>query len=178
MTKKNARTGLRAIIQTYAAFSVAAVLVWSCAGQPEWVSGMADQDQFYYGVGSAAMANTSIEMQASADRARADLAAQLETDIKRMAADYSRSVQNSRRESFTGFYENMSEQLSAVVISGAEIDRRGRGGDGNYYTRVKYPKQRAEEALTRAIEDEALKNAEFDKDRALQAMNEALQAKR
>lgn len=141
----------------------------ACASRPDWVSNPPTDG--YYGMGAAQMDNEARAWQAAANRARQDLAYQIRSTVQNMQIDYGNVTGTS---SSSDFFSSVSRQLSDLVITGAQVVKRGVGAKKTYYVLVSYPTDELRSAIISAAQGEVSKNAEFQADQALKAMDAEL----
>lgn len=119
------------------AFLIVAVLI-SCAttdtditklnrdGSPVWTTEIPKSKKFIYGVGSAKLADITNSQKLADSLARADIARQLETDIKDATTVYSNDDASS--------FETVTMQYTDLTVSDSEIIQRWTSKDGRVWS--------------------------------------------
>ncbi|MDR2537601.1 MAG: LPP20 family lipoprotein [Treponema sp.] len=153
--------------------SLFALSLIACASRPDWVSNPPTDG--YHGMGMAQMDNEARAWQAATNRARQDLAYQLRTSVENMQVDYGNVTGTSNG---ADFFSSVSRQLSDLVLSGAQVIKRGVGPNKTYYVLVSYPTEELRNAVISASQGEAARNTEFQAEQALKAMDTELAKKR
>jgi hypothetical protein len=153
--------------------SLFALSLIACVSHPDWVSNPPAEG--HHGIGLAQMDNAARAWQAAANRARQDLAYQLRTSVENMQVEYGNITGKSNS---ADFFSNVSRQLSNLVLSGARVIKRGVGPKKTYYVLVSYPTAEIRSAIISASQGEAARNAEFQAEQALKAMDAELAKQR
>jgi hypothetical protein len=145
--------------------------------RPEWVENPPQDEELIFGMGSAVSSNESRGWKLATNRARSEISYQLTTIVEGMQTDYQRQAGTDGAETGLEFFEDVNRQLTANVLSGAKVVKRGVGKDGKYYVLTSYPVSAVKDSIG-SMAETAAKKAEISANAALQAMDKALAAKR
>ncbi|MDR0377417.1 MAG: LPP20 family lipoprotein [Spirochaetaceae bacterium] len=180
----------KAICKTAAVVTAAAMvlMIAGCASapaasqqaapeRPDWVINPPEDEELIYGMGSAVSANESRGWKLAANRARLDISYQLTTIVEGMQIDYQLQAGNDDVETGQEFFQDISRQLTAHVLSGAKVVKRGDGNDGKYYVLTSYSVSAVRDSV-KSMAETAAKKAEISANAALQALDRALANKR
>jgi hypothetical protein len=130
-----------------------------------------------FGMGAANSTSESRGWRMAENRARSSISYQITAIVEGMQVDYTQQAGNDGAETSQNFFEDVGRQLTANVLNGARIERRGIGSNGTYYVLVSYSESAVREAGTEAIQAAARKS-QISAANALRAMDTALEAKR
>ena len=97
-----------------------------------------EDEELIYGMGSAVSSNESRGWKMAENRARTSISYQLTAIVEGMENDYQRQAGTDGDEVGQNFFEGVSRQLTASVLSGAKIVKRGVGSNGKYYALTSY----------------------------------------
>ncbi|MDR1636916.1 MAG: LPP20 family lipoprotein [Treponema sp.] len=145
--------------------------------RPDWVLNPPQDDEKLFGMGAANSTNESRGWKMAENRARNSISYQITAIVEGMQEDYTRQAGTDDAETSLNFFQDVGRQLTANVLNGARIEKRGIGSNGTYYVLVSYSESAIKDAGSAAIQA-AAKNAQISAENALQAMDAALAAKR
>jgi hypothetical protein len=145
--------------------------------RPDWVFNPPQDDEMFFGMGSANSTNESRGWKMAENRARNSISYQITAIVEGMQEDYTKQAGTDGAEISQNFFQDVGRQLTANVLNGARIERRGVGSNGTYYILVSYSESAVRDAGTAAIQT-AARNAQISAENALRAMDAALAAKR
>jgi hypothetical protein len=145
--------------------------------RPDWVLNPPEDEELIYGMGSAVSSNESRGWKIAENRARTSISYQITAIVEGMQEDYQKQAGIDDAEIGQNFFEDVSRQLTASVLSGARIAKRGTGGDGKYYVLASYSVSAVKNSVI-SMTETAAKKAEVSAKAALQAMDSAFAAKR
>jgi hypothetical protein len=94
-----------------------------------------------------------------------------------MQEDYTKQAGTDGAEAGLNFFQDVGRQLTANVLNGARIEKRGMGSNGTYYVMVSFSESAVRTAGSAAIQT-AARNAQISAENALRAMDAALASKR
>jgi hypothetical protein len=143
------------------------------AGVPSWYTNPPEDDDSFFGIGSAKMARADRSRSAAEHRARTSLAFQLEALVDAMETDYYSESGTIKDAAVAEMFEAVDRQLASAVLRGAKVKERSIGSDDTVYALVVYNQAEAESAVKGVIENAASKNARIKSDAALKAMDTA-----
>jgi hypothetical protein len=146
--------------------------------RPDWVLNPPQDDEMLFGLGSANSTNESRGWRMAENRARSSISYQITAIVDGMQTDYTRQAGNDGAEIGQNFFEDVGRQLTATVLNGARVEKRGIGGNGTYYMLVSYSESAVRNAGGAAIQQAAARNAQINAENALRAMDAAFAAKR
>jgi hypothetical protein len=146
-------------------------------GEPDWVLNPPQDDEKLFGIGTAKSTNESRGWKMAESNARNSISYQITTIVEGMQVNYTNQAGNDDAETGQNFFEDVGRQLTANVLNGARVDKRGRSSTGTYYVLVSYSESSLKSAASTVIQS-AAKNAQVNANLALQAMDKALAAKR
>jgi hypothetical protein len=183
MNKENCKTSATFIA------AVMALIIAGCAStapvssqpaapdRPDWVLNPPEDEELIYGMGSAVSSNESRGWKMAENRARTSISYQITAIVEGMQEDYQKQAGNDGNEIGQNFFADVSRQLTASVLSGAKIAKRGTGSGGKYYALTSYSVSAVKDSV-RSMTETAAKKAEISANAALQAMDKAFAAKR
>jgi hypothetical protein len=145
--------------------------------RPDWVLNPPQDDEKFFGMGAANSTNESRGWKMAENRARNSISYQITSIVEGMQVDYTTQAGTEDAEASLNFFQDVGRQLTANVLNGARIEKRGIGSNDTYYVLVSYSESAIREAGSAAIQA-AAKNAQISAENALQAMDTALTAKR
>jgi hypothetical protein len=173
-----------------AAALVAAVMILAGAGcgsapppmpaepeRPDWVLNPPEDEELIYGMGSAVSSNESRGWKMAENRARTSISYQITAIVEGMQNDYQQQAGTDGDEIGQNFFEDVSRQLTASILSGAKVAKRGTGSGGKYYVLTSYSVSAAKNTVN-SLSETAAKKAEVNAQNALRAMDRAFAAKR
>lgn len=173
-----------------AALGIAAVLILASAGcasspdaaaakadRPSWVLNPPQDDEKLFGMGSAVSTNESRAWRMAENRARSSISYQITAIVEGMQVDYTQQSGNDGGEIGENFFEEIGRQLTANVLNGARVEKRGISSNGTYYVLVSFSEAAVRDAGSAAIRAAANK-AQADAAKALQSLDTVLAAKR
>jgi hypothetical protein len=146
------------------------------SGRPDWVLNPPDDEELIYGMGSAVSTNESRGWRMAENRARMSISYQITAIIKGMQVDYTNQAGTDSNETGLNFFEDVGRQLTASVLNGARIARRGQGTNGTYYVLVSYSQATVKRSISNQVGSTAAKQARVDANAALKAMDAAFAA--
>ena len=145
---------------------------------PNWVLNPPQAEDAYYGIGIAQKANPSIGQQAADSRARDAIVRSIKLDVGNLLRDSMEDVLTTLGPEGRDYTESVSEQVGAMTLNGAVIEKREVHGKTWYsLARINIAKMREnilETAKNQARRDEALYQkfqAEQSFDRLQQKVN-------
>lgn len=144
--------------------------------RPDWVINPPKDDEKIFGMGSANSTNEGRGWAMAANRARTSISFQITAIVKGMQESYTKQAGNDGAEIGQNFFMEVGRQLTYNALNGARDEIRGIGSNGTYYVLVSYSRSSARSAGSTAIQTAAAKDAQVNKEYAMQAMNEALAA--
>jgi hypothetical protein len=145
--------------------------------RPDWVLNPPQDDEKLFGMGAANSTNESRGWKMAENRARNSISYQITAIVEGMQEDYTKQAGTDSAEIGQNFFQDVGRQLTANVLNGARIEKRGIGSNGAYYVLVSFSESAVRDAGSAAIEA-AAKNAQVSAENALRAMDSALAAKR
>jgi hypothetical protein len=152
-------------------FAVVMMELAGCASRPKLECAYPPNTAgFIYGMGAAQMTNKALAWETATNRARQDLAAEINASVEDMQNDYRKGIGKSVNDDF---FLNVSRTLSSAVLSGAEVIKRGTSSGNHYYVMVRYPRVNIKTAASTIIQEEGAKNPDIDVARVLEAMEKA-----
>jgi predicted small lipoprotein YifL len=146
--------------------------------RPDWVLNPPQDDEKIFGIGAASSTSESRGWRMAENRARTSISYELTAIAEGMQEDYSQQAGEDGAATGQTFFQDVSRQLTASVLSGARVEKREVNRNGTYYVLVSYSATAARDASERAIREEAARNAQINASSALQAMDAAFAAKR
>jgi hypothetical protein len=147
------------------------------SGVPSWYENPPEDDEYFFGIGSAKLARADRSRSAAEHRARTSLTFQLEALVDAMETDYYSEAGTIKDAAVAEMFEAVDRQLASAVLRGAKVKERKAGDDGTVYALVVYSEADAENAIKGVIESAASKNARIKSDAALRAMDAAFSNK-
>jgi len=146
---------------------------------PPWINDQPPSDVLW-GIGVADNVQMQMRMTMADSRARQDIARQLDTLAQGMVIDWAREAGGIDNTAVAQFQESVSRQVTQVNLQGAVADTRWVAPDGRtLWTRVQMPKidasRAAADEITRAIDSDAARFAEWRAMNALERMDAQLQ---
>jgi hypothetical protein len=145
--------------------------------RPDWVINPPQDDEKLFGMGAANSTNESRGWKMAENRARNSISYQITAIVEGMQEDYTKQAGSDGAEVSENFFRDVGRQLTANVLNGARIEKRGMGSNGTYYVLVSFSESAVRDAGSAAIQT-AARNAQINAENALQAMDAALAAKR
>jgi murein DD-endopeptidase MepM/ murein hydrolase activator NlpD len=128
---------------------------------PDFILNPPDNEDVIYGVGVAKMANDSMGMTISENRARVSISQQIDSRVRNMIDDYQAQAGDSDNPSDAeGFQRSVSRTLSQTKLSGTKVVKRDKV-DGTWYTLVSLGKADAAKLAGEVINKEKINYAEF-----------------
>jgi hypothetical protein len=128
---------------------------------PDFILNPPDNEDVIYGVGIAKMANDSMGMSISENRARVSISQQIDSRVKNMIDDYQAQAGDSDNASDAeGFQRSVSRTLSQTKLSGTKVVKRDKI-DGTWYALVSLSKSDAAKLASEVINKEKINYAEF-----------------
>jgi hypothetical protein len=91
--------------------------------------------------------------------------------------DYTKQAGSDEAETGLNFFQDVGRQMTATVLNGARIVRRGVGSNGTYYVLVSYSESAVRKVGSDAIQTAAAK-AQINAEKALRSMDAGLSAER
>jgi hypothetical protein len=146
--------------------------------RPDWVLNPPQDDEMIFGMGAANSTSESRGWRMAENRARSSISYQMTAIVEGMQTDYTRQAGNDGAEISQNFFEDVGRQLTATVLNGARVEKRGIGGNGTYYVLVSYSESAVRDAGSAAIQQASARSAQIDAGNALRAMDAALAEKR
>ena len=147
------------------------------ADRPDWVINTPQDEEKLFGLGSAVSTNESRAWRMAENRARSSISYQITAIVEGMQVDYTQQAGNDGGEIGENFFEEIGRQLTANVLNGARVEKRGISSNGTYYVLVSYSESAVRDAGSAAIRTAANK-AQVDATKALKSMDTVLAAKR
>jgi hypothetical protein len=147
------------------------------ADRPDWVLNPPQDDEKIFGLGSAISTNESRGWRMAENRARSSISYQITAIVEGMQVDYTQQAGNDNAEIGENFFEDVGRQVTATVLNGARVEKRGISSNGTYYVLVSYSEAAVRESGSAAIQTAANK-AQADAAKALRSLDTVLAAKR
>jgi hypothetical protein len=159
-------------------FAVMMMGMIGCASSPpveserDWILNPPVDNENFYAMGAAELADEARAWQIATFRARQDLALTVNDMIEAMQIEY-----GERTGSFAAgvdYWSSVGQQLTSVTLSGSEVVKRDTRPGSMYYVWVRYPRASMRTAAVNIIRKEAAENLLIDVTQALEAMEKAL----
>jgi len=146
---------------------------------PPWINELPPEDVLW-GIGVADNAQMNMRMTMADSRGRQDIARQLDVLAQGMVTDWARDAGGISNTAVAQFQESVSRQVTQANLQGVVRDTMWTAPDGRtLWTRVSMPKVDASRAaadeITRAIDSDAARFAEWRAMNALERMDIQLQ---
>jgi hypothetical protein len=149
-------------------FAIAAVaLLFSCASAPqekepekksnlpEFVINPPLADDAIYGVGFGDQSTPSLSIKVAEANARADIANQIEAQIKSAVTSYTQESGVDDETQVINFAEQVTRQVTDTTLKGARTKQRAIMDDGSVWVLMQYSKNSFLEAFEQAAEETA-----------------------
>jgi hypothetical protein len=137
---------------------------------PDWLNEFPPEDAIW-GIGTAKQSSTSMSMTTAENRARVDIARQLNQKVQNMFTDYNLDAGNVRNQANSSLQEDVSRLLTNADLSGARPIKRWQAPDGTWWYLVEYKKSDAKKAVASILRNEEAQYAQFKANQALQMMD-------
>jgi hypothetical protein len=148
------------------------------ADRPDWVLNPPQDDEKIFGTGMANSTSESRGWTMAENRARTSISYQITAFVEGMQEDYSKQAGIDGAETGQNFFQEVSRQLTANVLSGARVEKREVSSNGTYYVLVSYSTSTVKNTASAAIQEAAAKDAQINAANAIRAMDAAFAAKR
>jgi hypothetical protein len=139
----------------------------SDSDMPEWINDL-PPDDVIWGIGIAKMADASMSLTVSEQRAMVSIARQLNNVVEIMFAEYEAEVAGN-----PPVKEYVYRQVTNANITGAKPIKRWMSPDGALWTLAEYPKSDAKKSVGDIIDNQTV-DAKFDTKKALEMLDKAL----
>jgi hypothetical protein len=167
----------------------ATALLFSCASapkeEPEQKSGLPDfvvnpplAEDAIYGVGYGDQSTPSLSIKVAEANARADIANQIEAQIKSAVTSYTQEAGVDDETQVVNFAEQVTRQVTDTTLKGARTKQRAIMDDGSVWVLMEYSKnsflqafeQAADETAKEFQRNESAAFANFKADQALKQL--------
>jgi len=176
---------MKSLTKIVLAFLVLGVLIFmfSCATTPppkesdvpKWYLNPPSAEDAIYGVGSAQMATLDNSRTFALQRARDDVARQLEITIKNRLINYYQEGGEVGDTQALQFSENVSKQIVNTTMKGVKTKEVEIGKDGTVYALVEYSTAHLIEDVKKELQrNEGTEYSEFKANQALEGLDEDL----
>ena len=167
---------------------LAVAFIFSCAGgaepepkaeeqkidtskYPEYVVNPPQSGDAIFGVGYAKQSTLPLSIKVAETNARADIANQIETQIKSAVTSYMQEAGTGDDMQTIEFVESITRQVTDTMLSGAITEQRNPMEDGGVWVLMKYSKENFLEAFQDVAQEfERSESAEYAEFKASQAL--------
>ena len=126
---------------------------------PDWWFNPATSETHFYAFAQAKKQNPSLAQKTATERARADIASQVEVSVKNELRDWMQESGVGDNAQALEFTENTTIAATNNSVNGSTADKFAQASDGTVYIRVSFSKEALEKELVdTAKRDEALYN--------------------
>ena len=148
------------------------------ADLPDFVMNPPQAQDALFGTGSSKMSDFSLARNAAAAEARAQIASQINAEVKQAVTNYAQESGADDETQTLNFAESITRQITSEKIQGSRISEVARTDDGTVWVLVEYRKNALEGILEEAVDnakkdfnrDEGAAFAEFKAQEALKQM--------
>jgi hypothetical protein len=147
------------------------------ADRPAWVLNPPQDDEKIFGMGSAVSTSESRGWSMAENRARTSISYQVTAIVEGMQEDHSKQSGNDGAEIGLNFFQEVSRQITANVLTGARVEQRGISSNGTYYVLVSFSASALKNAGAAAIRS-AAQEAQVSAENMLSSLDAQIAAKR